>query len=111
MTLFLAAFTVFNAFLAYAALRRAGKLMTPEGRDWWASKRLYSIACFAAWTLPAVCLAATAAAWLIQRAGVLHLAPPMILAPVGWLLLMGVFFAIVDFSEDGVLDFGRGPKR
>ncbi|MBL8559815.1 MAG: hypothetical protein JNM47_13910 [Hyphomonadaceae bacterium] len=110
MTLFLAAFTAFNVFLAYAAVRRALKLMTPEGRDWWQSKRLYAIACFAAWTLPLACVAATAVAWIEYQQGLEHWAGPMILAPLGWLVLMGIFFAIVDVSEDGVMDFGRGSK-
>jgi len=110
MTVFLAAFSAFNAFLAYAALRRAGKLMTTAGRDWWQSKRLYAIACFAAWTLPAMCIGATGLAWGLLSQGVQHWAAPTILAPVGWLLLMGIFFAVVDVAEDGVLDFGRGVK-
>ena len=109
MNVFLIAFSVFNAFLAYAALRRAMKLMAPEGRDWWQSKRLYAIACFAAWSLPVACVVATGVAWVTQRQGVAHWAAPTILAPLGLLLLMGVIFAIVDVSEDGVLDFGRGP--
>lgn len=110
MSVFLAAFTAFNFFLAYAAVRRAVKLMTADGRAWWQSKRLYAIACFAAWTLPVVCLAATAAAWGLHGRGVEHWAAPVMISPVGWLLLMGVFFAIVDVAEDGVMDFGRGPK-
>jgi hypothetical protein len=110
MTVFLAAFTGFNVFLAYAAVRRAGKLMTADGRAWWQSKRLYAIACFAAWSLPVICVLATAEAWTLHRQGVEHWAAPAVLAPVGWLVLMGIFFAIVDVAEDGVLDFGRGPK-
>ncbi len=111
MTVFLAAFTAFNLFLAYAAVRRAGKLMTADGQAWWQSKRLYAIAVFAAWTLPFACVGATAYAWALHRQGVEHWAGPAILAPLGWLLLLGVFFAIVDVSEDGVLDFGRGPRK
>ena len=110
MTVFLAAFTGFNFFLAYAAVRRAGKLMTADGRAWWQSRRLYAIAVFAAWSLPAICVLATAEAWALHRQGVEHWAAPAVLAPVGWLVLMGVFFAIVDVAEDGVLDFGRGPR-
>lgn len=108
MAVFLTAFSVFNTFLALAAIRRALKLGTPEGRAWWASSRLYLIARFAAWTLPLVCAAATALAWG-YRPGAQHWAPLTILAPIGWLLLMGAFFAVVDVAEDGVMDFGRGP--
>jgi hypothetical protein len=31
----------------------------------------------------------------------------MLLAPILWLLLMGLLFAIVDFAEDGVLGNAR----
>jgi hypothetical protein len=31
------------------------------------------------------------------------------LGPIAWLFVMGAVFAAVDFAEDGVLDFGRGP--
>lgn len=110
MIIFLVAFSAFNILLGLAALGRAQKLVTPEGRAWWASKRLYAIALFAGWTLPAVCVVATVWAWALNGDAP-HWAAPMVLAPVGWLLLMGVFFAIVDFAEDGVLDFGHGPKR
>ena len=33
-----------------------------------------------------------------------------VLVPIAWLIAMGIVFAIVDFAEDGVFDFGRGPK-
>lgn len=109
MTVFLLAFSAFNVILGYAALRRAQKLVTPEGRAWWASKRLYAIAVFAAWTLPFVCILATGAAWTLNDEAP-HWAAPAVVSPVGWLLMMGVFFAVVDVAEDGVMDFGRGPK-
>ena len=109
MTVFLLAFSAFNIVLGFAALRRAMKLVAPEGRAWWASKRLYAIAVFAGWTLPLVCVLATGAAWALNDDAP-HWAAPAILAPVGWLVLMGIFFAIVDFAEDGVFDFGHGPK-
>jgi hypothetical protein len=110
MNAFLIAFSLFDLLLGYAALRRALKLHTPEGRAWWASQRLYAVARFAAWTLPAMCIAAVAFAWSLS-AQAPHLAVAMVLAPVAWLLVMGVFFAVVDIAEDGVLDFGRGPKK
>jgi hypothetical protein len=111
MIVFLAAFTVFNAFLGLVAVRRAGKLTTAEGRAWWQSQRLYAIACFAAWSLPVICVLATVGAWLLHGDSAGHWAAPTILAPVGWLLAMGAFFAVVDVAEDGVMDFGRGPRK
>lgn len=110
MLAFLVAFTAFDLFLGYAAVRRALRLRTPEGRAWWASQRLYAIATFAAWTLPAVCVFAIAICWAMASDAP-HLSVAVVLSPVVWLLAMGVFFAIVDVAEDGVLDFGRGPKR
>lgn len=110
MTVFLLAFSAFDVILGYAALRRAQKLVTPDGRAWWASQRLYAIAVFAAWTLPFVCILSVGSAWALNDEAP-HWAAPAILAPVGWLLLMGVFFAVVDVAEDGELDFGRGPRR
>ena len=32
---------------------------------------------------------------------------PILLAPILWLVLMGVVFAIVDFAEDGILGNAR----
>lgn len=110
MTVFLMAFSAFNLCLAAAAWRRAARLSTPEGRAWWASARLHAIATFAAWSLPLICALATGLAWTLTESA-RHWSAVSILAPVGWLLLMGAFFAIVDVAEDGVLDFGRGPKR
>jgi hypothetical protein len=110
MTVFLLAFTVFNVCLAAVAWRRALRLATPDGRAWWASARLHAIASFAAWTLPLICAGATGLAWTLDG-DARHWSGPVILAPIGWLLAMGLFFAIVDVAEDGVLDFGRGPPK
>lgn len=110
MIVFLLAFSVFDVILGYAALRRAQKLVTPEGRAWWQSKRLHAIAVFAAWTLPFICILSVGAAWTLYDDAP-HWAAPAALAPVAWLLVMGIFFAVVDVAEDGVMDFGRGPNR
>lgn len=110
MIVFLAAFSVFNVLLGYAALRRAEKLMSREERAAWVSPRLHAIAAFAAWSLPVLCAFATGAAWSMEE-GDRHWAPAVILAPVLWLLAMGAFFAIVDVAEDGVSDLGHGTLR
>ena len=36
-----------------------------------------------------------------------RLALPLMLAPILWLLVMGLVFAIVDFAEDGILGNAR----
>ena len=97
MIVFLAAFTVFNAVLALAALQRAIRL---GAATWTGSPRLRAIALFTAWTLPFLCVGSTAAGWLKAGAEP-HWAAPAVLAPLGWLIVMGLFFAIVDFAEDG----------
>jgi hypothetical protein len=53
-------------------------------------------------------LGATTAAWALWPRNA-HYAL-LALAPIVWLLAMGAVFAAVDFAEDGVFDFGRGPK-
>jgi hypothetical protein len=111
MIVLLSALTVFNIVIAYASTRRAFRLVRPEGRARWASKRLYGIAVFVAWTLPIVSLAGVAAGWAGQQSGAEHTAAPLMLAGVAWILVWGVLFAIVDVLEDGELDFGRGAKR
>lgn len=111
MTLLLIAMSVFNFCAGFAALKRAFRLVTPEGRARWASRRLYGIAVFVAWSLPVIALIATIWAWRLTQGQAAHWALPMMFAPVGWLILWGILFAIVDVAEDGELDFGRGPKR
>jgi hypothetical protein len=105
LIVFLAGFTLFNACLGLAAAAQARALSTPEGKAWWKSRRLYAIASFAAWTLPLVSIGAIGAAWLLPA----ELAAAAVLAPLAWLIGLGALFAVVDFAEDGMLDFGRGP--
>jgi hypothetical protein len=69
------------------------------------------IAILVAWTLPVLCVAGTAIAWRWLGGDYHAWSAPIILAPVAWLVIWGVLFAIVDFAEDGELDFGRGPRR
>jgi hypothetical protein len=99
---FLVLFTIFNALVGLAALQRAFKLSTPQGRARWASARLYGIAVLVAWTLPILCIAATLGAWYLWTAAAGHHAGPVMAAPVGWLLVWGLLFAIVDIAEDGI---------
>jgi hypothetical protein len=111
VTLLLTALTVFNFCAGFAALKRAFRLVTAEGRARWASRRLYGIAVFVAWTLPIIALFASVWAWRLAQGLAAHFAAPMMFAPIGWIIIWGILFAIVDVAEDGVLDFGRGPKR
>ncbi len=58
------------------------------------------------WTFPPVALGAVALAWTRYHAGWLDSAP-IIVAPVAWLLLLGVLFAVIDFAEDGIFGNAR----
>ncbi|MDX2237073.1 MAG: hypothetical protein NW203_05880 [Hyphomonadaceae bacterium] len=99
----LLAFSLFNLAAAAACVAAAFRLLQPEERAAWRSRRLLAIAAVLTWSFPPAALAATAWAW---SAGGAH-ATLIALAPLGWLIAMGVIFAIVDVAEDGVLDFGR----
>ncbi len=105
MQLFLTVFTLFNLAAAGAAFRVVATLALPDAPKQWASRRLFLIARIGCWGLGMIALWATAAAWAFGPGFA-----PAILAPIGWLLAMGAVFAVVDFAEDGVFDFGRGPK-
>jgi hypothetical protein len=105
VNVFLITLSAFNLFAAVAACGAALRLHEPEERARWTSARLYFVALILAWGLPMCSALGTAAAWMLGRA-----AAPLVLAPVAWLLFMGVVFAVVDVAEDGVMDFGRKPK-
>jgi hypothetical protein len=102
-------FSAFNLCAGTAALQQAMRMQDGEESVRWASRRLRAIAQIGVVVLPLLCLAGTALAWKLEGTAAHGLAAPVILLPIAWLIVMGVFFAIVDFAEDGVFDFGRGP--
>ncbi|MBI1252650.1 MAG: hypothetical protein GC189_14405 [Alphaproteobacteria bacterium] len=103
----LIAFTLFNLAAAAACLGAGVRLLQPEERAVWRSKRLLFIAALLAWSFPLAALAGVAWAWAQFEAGMAG-AVVFAIAPIAWLALMGFIFAAVDYLEDGVLDFGRG---
>lgn len=103
MLIFLIAFSLFNLCAAGAAANGIMTVDKMHGAKGWQSKRLYVISKSAAWGLLLLGLWSTAAGWAFQPDGA-----PLILLPIAWLILSGAAFAIVDFAEDGVFDFGRG---
>jgi hypothetical protein len=107
MLALLYAFTFFNLFAAAGCLGHGVRLLQPEERAEWRSKRLLAVAFFLFWTFPLASLAATLIGWSHYHAGRADGAL-VVLAPLGWLILLGIVFAIVDVAEDGRLDFGRG---
>ena len=105
--MFLIAFSVFNLLAAAGAAAAGVRLLAPEGREGWASRRLLAISQVMCWGLTLIGVAATLAAWALAPGQPRY--APLILVPIAWIVAMGVIFAIVDFAEDGVFDFGRGP--
>jgi hypothetical protein len=109
MFAFVTIFSLFNVCASVAGAGAGMRLLTAENKAAWASKRLYVIALAMAWGMAALGLGASAIAWALwprdPRYALFTLVPAL------WLIAMGFIFAAVDFAEDGVFDFGRGPKR
>ena len=108
MFAFIAIFSAFNLFAAAAGAGAGMRLLTADAKAAWASKNLYRIALAMCWGIALSGVLGTILAWTMWRSDA-HWAL-FVLVPIAWLIAMGIVFAIVDFAEDGVFDFGRGPK-
>jgi hypothetical protein len=106
MTVILWTFSAFHLCVGLASISLAIRLLTPEERGQWRSQAALLTAEFLCWIYPVAALVSVKSAWAAYGADH-HLAMPILLAPIGWLLLMGVIFAAVDFMEDGVLGNAR----
>ncbi|MEQ1617473.1 MAG: hypothetical protein ABL883_03895 [Terricaulis sp.] len=106
MTVILWAFTVFHFCVGLASLGLAIRLLTPGERAHWRSQSALLAAEFLCWIYPVVAVASVKSAWGAYASDH-HLAMPILLTPIAWLLFMGVIFAVVDFLEDGVLGNAR----
>ncbi|MGE0595250.1 MAG: hypothetical protein AB7P07_02720 [Hyphomonadaceae bacterium] len=102
MLILMTAFTIFHLAAGLASLALAVRLLAPTERAHWRSKRALLVAEAICWVYPALAFGAGAWAWRVFNAGGHH-AFPIMLAPISWLLIMGLIFAIVDFAEDGIL--------
>ena len=110
MTVILWAFTLFHIFVGTACLVLAVRMLTPQERALWRSQAALLVAELLCWIYPIAAYVSVRSAWAAQKEG--HpLALPMILAPIAWLLVMGLIYAIVDFVEDGIIGNARqsGP--
>ena len=81
-------------------------MLTPGERAHWRSQAALLTAELLCWVYPVAALVSVKSAWG-AHANQHHLTMPILLAPIAWLLLMGVIFALVDFVEDGVLGNAR----
>lgn len=106
MIVVLAVFSLFHVCVGAASLGLAIRLLSQEERAHWRSKSALFVAEVLCWVYPVLALAAVGFAWRAFLDGAAH-AMPLMLAPIGWLIVMGLVFAIVDFAEDGVLGNAR----
>ena len=109
MIVILWAFTLFHFVVGAASLGLAVRLLTREERARWRSPLALLTAELLCWIYPIVAFIGASAAWRAYGEGH-HLAMPMLIAPIAWLVFMGLVFAIVDFVEDGVLGNTRSAE-
>jgi len=61
------------------------------------------------WISPIAAFVGVKSAWSAFAADH-HLAMPFLIAPILWLVFMGVLYAVIDFAEDGVLGNARARE-
>ena len=106
MTVILWAFSLFHAFVGAAALLAAVRMLTPQERGLWRSPAALLIAELLCWIYPIVAFVSVKSAWAAY--GAAHpFAVPIILAPIAWLLVMGLIYAVADFADDGIIGNAR----
>jgi len=106
MTVILWAFTLFHLAVGLASLAAAVRLLTPQERAHWRSRIALLVAEFLCWIYPIAAYVSVKSAWAANAAN--HpFTVLMLIAPILWLVFMGLMFAIVDFAEDGVLGNAR----
>jgi len=106
MTLILWAFTLFHLAVGLACIGAAMRLLTPAERAHWRSPLALLMAEFLVWIYPIAAFVGAKSAWSAYDAG--HpFSLAMMIAPIAWLVIMGIAFAVVDFAEDGILGNAR----
>lgn len=106
MNIILAAFTLFHVAVGLGTLEAGLRLLTAQERAHWRSKAALLVAQLLCWVYPLLAVVCASWAWRVFATGQAH-ALPLMLAPVLWLLVMGLVFAIVDFAEDGIIGNAR----
>ncbi len=110
MVVILVGFTLFHLVAGLASLGMAVRLWTPSERALWRSPAALLAAELLVWIYPIFAFVGAKVAWRAFNASE-HTALPLMLAPLGWLVIMGLIFAIVDFAEDGILGNARARNR
>jgi hypothetical protein len=106
MGIILTAFTLFHLAAGLGALGAGLRLLSREERAHWRSRAPLLVAQLLCWVYPVLAFWCASSAWRAFASGEAY-ALPMMLAPILWLLLMGLVFAVVDFAEDGVIGNAR----
>lgn len=107
MIVILSAFSLFHLVVSVAAIAAAVRMLTPGERALWRAPAALLAAELLVWVYPVIAFVSVQSAWRAFDAGA-HTAMPLILAPIGWLIVMGVAYAIADFADDGVIGNARG---
>lgn len=107
MIVILTAFTLFHLVVGTASLGLAVRLLSAEERAHWRSHAARYVALALCAVYPVIAFLSASAAWRHADAASIL---PLMLAPILWLLVMGVLFAIVDFAEDGILGNARSRE-
>jgi hypothetical protein len=102
MVLILTAFTLFHLAVGLASLGLGMRFLAPEERALWDSKTALIVAEILCWVYPVLAFVCATWAWRLHAVDDAFTVPLM-LAPIGWLVFMGLVLAIVDFAEDGIL--------
>lgn len=109
MTALIAALSVFHLVVSTGALALGVRMSTGEGKSAWRSLLLRRVALVIAFAYPLVALVCVVMAWRAAASADPHYAPLWISAPLIWLVLKGLGFALIDVLEDGV--FGNALYR
>jgi hypothetical protein len=106
MTVILTALTLFHLAAGLGCLGAGLRLLGADERAHWRSKSALLVAQLLCWVYPLLAFVCASWAWRAFTSGE-ALALPLMLAPVLWLFVMGLVFAIIDFAEDGIIGNAR----
>ncbi len=106
MNIILIAFTLFHLAAGLGALGAGLRLLQRDERAHWRSKSALLVTQLMCWVYPVLAFVCVSWAWRDYAAGPMY-ALPLMIAPLLWLVVMGLVFAIVDFAGDGIIGNAR----